>query len=256
MTQNMLRAVDDKATNSAGPALNDTEFDFVQSFIERLFPVYRRRGLDFHVSTDFDEFVAIRRQSANGFVYPTYDPGQSCITPENGFWIKICNAAGDVVAGQATRIFDIPDFYLLLQSGRLWFDRTLAPVPPFTVACELPNFGGRVAHLGGLWVEKAYRGNKLSTLICATTRALTLRNFGFDHETGLCFEAIALKQLPIVSYGHPQLALCIEDYFPVTRRAERMYLSHLSRAQAMQQIYAGWGLTDTAEEQRSGGMAA
>jgi hypothetical protein len=256
MSQNTSRITAETALNHANPALDDRQFDLVQSYIARLFPAYRRRGLEFHVSTDFDEFVAIRGASADGFVYPTYDPAQSRITPENGFWVKICNDAGDVVAGQATRVFDIPDFYQLLQSGRLWFDRALASVPKFAVDCELPEFGGRVAHLGGLWVDEAYRGSKLATLICATTRALTLRNYGFDHETGLCFEPIALRRLPIESYGHPQLALCIDDYFPVTGQRERVYLSHLSRAQALGQIEAGWGLADPAPAQKSVGVAA
>jgi GNAT superfamily N-acetyltransferase len=256
MLQSTVRVTTETVVAGVNPALDDAQFDLVQAYIARLFPAYRRRGLEFHVSTDFEEFVAIRRASADGFVYPTYDPAQSSIAPENGFWVKICNDAGDVVAGQATRVFDIPDFYQLLQSGRLWFDRSLASVPDFTVDCELPEFGGRVAHLGGLWVDEAYRGRKLATLICATTRVLTLRNYGFDHETGLCFESIALRRLPIESYGHPQLALCIDDYFPVSRRRERVYLSHLSRTQALQQIEAGWGLADPASAQKSVGVAA
>src|SRR3954447_17330392 len=164
MSQKTVRVATGTVGDACSPALDDVQFELVQSFIERLFPAYRRRGLEFHVNTDFEEFVAIRRASADGFVYPTYDPEQSRIAPENGFWVKVCNDAGDVVAGQATRIFDVPDFYQLLQSGRLWFDRALASVPQFTVDCALPNFGGRVAHLGGLWVDEAYRGNKLATL--------------------------------------------------------------------------------------------
>ena len=105
-------------------------------------------------------------------------------------------------------------------------------------------------------IDNTYRGHKLATLICATTRALTLRNFGFDHETGLCFEPIALKRLPIESYGHPQLALCIDGYFPVSGKPERMYLSHVSRAQALAQIAAGWGLAEPAAVQPPIGAAA
>ncbi len=246
MSQNTVRSVAQPTAQPIVHALDDREFDLVQSFIERLYPAFEQRGLSFHVSSDFVEFVAIRRASANGFVYPTYDPGQSRVSASNAFWVKICNAAGDVIAGQATRLFDTEDFYTLLRSGRVWFDRTLAPVPDFPFACALPNCAGRVAHLGGLWVDGPYRGAKLATLICATTRALTLRNFGFDHETGLCFEPIALKRLPIDSYGHPQLALCIEGYFPVSGKAERMYLSHVSRVQALEQIAAGWGLAGPA----------
>jgi len=252
MLQTTVRVAAETVLDSANPPLDDAEFDLVQSFVARLLPAFRRRGLEFHVSSDFDEFVAIRRASADGFVYPTYDPRQSRISPADAFWVKICNDAGDVVAGQATRIFDVPDFYQLLQSGRLWFDRALAPVPRFIVDCDLPSFGGRIAHLGGLWVDKEYRGNKLAALICATTRALTLRNHGFDHETGLCFEPIALRRLPIESYGHPQLALCVDGYFPVTRKDERVYLSHLSRAQALRQMAAGWGLAEPAPSQDVG----
>jgi hypothetical protein len=254
MAQNTLRTAA-RAAHPISHALNNSEFDLVQSFIDRLFPAFQQRGFSFHVSGDFAEFVAIRRASANGFVYPTYDPGQSCVSPANAFWVKICNEAGDVIAGQATRLFDTADFYALLRSGRVWFDRTLAPVPDFPFACALPNCAGRVAHLGGLWVDGPYRGHKLATLICATTRALTLRNFGFDHETGLCFEAIALKRLPIDSYGHPQLAPCIDGHFPVTGKPEHMYLSHVSRAQALQQIAAGWGLAEPAADRRLGAAA-
>ncbi len=256
MSQSTIRSVALATAQPTVGALDDGEFDFVQSFIERLFPAFEQRGFSFHVSSDFAEFVAIRRASANGFVYPTYDPAQSRVTPANAFWVKICNAAGEVIAGQATRLFDTSDFYMLLRSGRVWFDRTLAPVPDFPFACALPNCAGRIAHLGGLWVDGPYRGNKLATLICATTRALTLRNFGFDHETGLCFEPIALKRLPIESYGHPQLALCIDGYFPVSGKPERMYLSHVSRAQALAQIAAGWGLAEPAAVQPPIGAAA
>lgn len=254
MAQNTARSAA-AAAHPNSPLLKDREFDIVQSFIQRLFPAFEARGLSFHVSSDFDEFVAIRRKSANGFVYPTYDPGQSRVSPENAFWVKICNPAGEVVAGQATRLFDTPDFYALLRSGRVWFDRKLASVPDFPFACALPNCAGRIAHLGGLWVDGPYRGNKLATLICATTRALTLRNFGFDHETGLCFEPIALKRLPIDSYGHPQLAPCIDGYFPVTRKVEHMYLSHVSRAQALQQMATGWGLAQPAADRQLGAAA-
>jgi hypothetical protein len=254
MAQNTARSAA-AAAHPNSPLLKDREFEIVQSFIQRLFPAFEARGLSFHVSSDFDEFVAIRRKSANGFVYPTYDPGQSRVSPENAFWVKICNPAGEVVAGQATRLFDTPDFYALLRSGRVWFDRKLASVPDFPFACALPNCAGRIAHLGGLLVDGPYRGNKLATLICATTRALTLRNFGFDHETGLCFEPIALKRLPIESYGHPQLAPCIDGYFPVTRKAEHMYLSHVSRAQALQQMATGWGLAQPAADDRLGAAA-
>src|SRR5258708_413255 len=134
MSQFSARSAAETVDKGVASALDEAEFDLVQSFIRRLFPAYESRGLEFHVSTDFDEFVAIRRASANGFVYPTYDPGQSRIAPENGFWVKICNGAGEIVAGQATRLFDTEDFYTLLRSGRVWTDRSLAPVPDFTFA--------------------------------------------------------------------------------------------------------------------------
>lgn len=243
MPEGVARSIALQAETWQHPELDDAEFDLVQSFIQRLFPAYEARGLEFQVSSDFAEFVAIRHRSANGFVYPTYDPEQSAISPENAFWVKILNPAGEVIGGQATRIFETPDFYPLLRSGRVWFDRSLAPVPKFPFDCPLPPFGGRVAHLGGLWVDEAYRGRRLASLICATTRAITLRNFGFDHECGLCFEPVALRRLPIDAYGHPQLALCIDGYFPVSGKLERVYLSHVSRVQALQQIARGWGLT-------------
>jgi hypothetical protein len=244
MPESTARSITPRTETWQHPELDDAEFDLVQSFIQRLFPAYEARGFEFQVSSDFAEFVAIRRRSANGFVYPTYDPEHSDISPENAFWVKILNPAGEVIGGQATRIFETPDFYALLRSGRVWFDRSLAPVPEFPFDCALPPFGGRVAHLGGLWVDEPYRGRRLASLICATTRAMTLRNFGFNHECGLCFEPVALKRLPVLSYGHPQLAVCIEGYFPVSRKQERMYLSHMSRAQALEQIASGWGLAD------------
>src|SRR5690242_9329582 len=73
------------------PELGDAEYDLVQSFIQRLFAAYERRDLEFQVSFDFDEFTAIRQASADKFVYPTYDPAQSNVTPENAFWVKVTN---------------------------------------------------------------------------------------------------------------------------------------------------------------------
>src|SRR5260370_8404999 len=106
MSQSRARSAAETVENGIASALDEAKFDLVQSFIRRLFPAYESRGLEFNVSTDFDEFVAIRRASANGFVYPTYDPRQSRIAPANWFWVKICNAAVDIIPAQATRPSD------------------------------------------------------------------------------------------------------------------------------------------------------
>jgi len=71
MAQNTLRTAV-RAAHPISHALNNSEFDLVQSFIERLFPAFQQRGFSFHVSGDFAEFVAIEGAGHNN----TYDVGQ------------------------------------------------------------------------------------------------------------------------------------------------------------------------------------
>ena len=63
-----------------------------------------------------------------------------------------------------------------------------------------------------------------------------LRNHDIDHETGLVFEGLAMHGLPRKSYGYMRVAKVVDGFFPPTGKPERVYLCHITRGEALQQI--------------------
>jgi hypothetical protein len=216
--------------------LGDGEFALVQDYIAHVIDEVLEMGLRPEIEHNFDLFASIRGGVADKWVYPCYDPRLSD-TDHDGLWVRAVDRHGQTVATSAARIFETEDFYDLMRSERLWF-RAPDHAAPWRcpVECTIPVFGGIVGHAGGTWVHPEWRQRGLSSLMPKFARALMLRNHDIDHETGLVFEGLALHGLPRKSYGYMRVAKVVDGFFPPTGKPERVYLCHITRGEALQQI--------------------
>jgi GNAT superfamily N-acetyltransferase len=205
----------------------------VQRFVEGAFERLAAIRVDLTVETDFEAFAANRRGVADGLVYPTFDPRHSSLS-SGAFWLRAADRSGRTVATSAAKVFDAPDFFELVRSERLWFDkgpRLVGPTP--VVECAIPPFGGRVCHQGGTWVHPDRRGLGLAATLTALSRALMLRNHGIDFDTGVVSEASFRSRLAEVAYRYPRVEICVAAYEGFAGYPEPVYLCHMTRAEAL-----------------------
>jgi len=215
----------------ASEPLSDIEFGLVQQYCARTMAEILRLGLSVHIEQDFDAFAQARRSVGDGFCYPTFDPAR-CRISASDFWLRVVDDGGKTVSTLATRIFeDVEDFYQLIRSEAIWGDRILRAVGRCHPVCTIPPFGGVIAHNGGMWVDPTRRGHGLAKLLHGLSRGLALRNSAIDHDTGLVFEP--LVRVAFSQYQFPRCDLVIDGYFPPTGKPERVYLCHISRAEAL-----------------------
>jgi hypothetical protein len=223
--------------------LTDAEFGCVQDYCARVMNDIVRLGLSIHIEHDLHAFARLRRRMGDGFCYPSLDPTQCRIGPD-AFWLHACDDAGETTAILAARVFaEVDDFYRLMTSETLWWDRRLHPVGRCRPLRSIPAFGGTVGHSGGMWVSPTQRGRGLPKLMQGLSRGLQLRNHAIDVDTGLVFEPLvtfALRQ-----YQYPRCELVIDGYFPPAGKDARVYLCHMTRAEALSSM--GFAALDDAE---------
>jgi hypothetical protein len=191
------------------------------------------RGLCLRVRDDLSGWAALLAacDSADG-VNPTFDPRHSPVDSGSGFWLAVVDGGGDTVACCAYRVLREGPFAELVRSGRLWFD----PVPPSLrapVPCVLPadapDFRGVVGHIGGLWVRPDFRGLGLPGLLAQTTRAVAVRSYPIDWDTGVCRRAIAEKPRLVAAYQFFRMVPCVAGFFPPTGQVEQLHLGYSPR---------------------------
>lgn len=203
--------------------------NLVSEFLVRIYDELARLKVDVVVETDFAAFAAFRRRVADGLVYPTFDPAHSR-HDRRALWLRIVNHDGQTVGSFAVKVFETDDFYELMRTEELWFDRfprTVRPGPE--ISRPFRSFGGIVGHSGGLWVDRPYRGLGLSTLIPLLGRAVLLRNFGIEHDTAVVSELTYRKRYAETLYRYSRVAQCADNYTGFAGYPEPVYLCHQSR---------------------------
>lgn len=211
----------------------------VRTYIERL----ERDGMFVTVSTDMAAWVRMMKaMPKTRVVNPTFDPEFSQLNAANSFWVRITDMADNPVACIANRLFVTDDYVGLIRSWRLWYDRGLKPVRPLNIVLpsQTPFIAGRIGHHGGLWVHPGHRKRGLSYVLPRLTRALSLANFNVDWHAGMVFGDLGDSGLPKWGYGYTNMDLCIDGYFPVTDREERVYMTYIGREAMLKQ--ARWDL--------------
>jgi hypothetical protein len=213
------------------PPLTDEQFGCVQNYCGRAMNDIARLGLTVHIDHDLHAFARLRRRLGDGFCYPSLDPTQCRIGPD-AFWLHVLDAAGETTATLAARIFaDVDDFYQLMMSETLWWDRRPHEVGRCRPLRSIPAFGGTVGHSGGMWVSPTQRGRGLANLMQSLSRGLQLRNHAIDVDTGLVFEP--LVSFAMSQYQYPRCELVIDGFFPPTGKDARVYLCHMTREEAL-----------------------
>lgn len=192
------------------------------------------RGYELHVDSDLARWAAhLRAAPATTGVNPTFDPACSQVSAADSFWIDI-RAGGATAACAAGRLFVTDDYLELKRSLRLWFDRAPRPAHDrleLVVPAGVPHISGRVGHEGGLWVHPQHRKRGLSMILPRLVRAICLARFDVDWQCGMNFDDLTRSGLPVTAYGFPQVVPCIDGFFALTGRVERIHMAYMSRAQ-------------------------
>jgi hypothetical protein len=164
-------------------ALSINEYGEVRGAIDGYIAALAAVRISLCVRRNFRDYAAIRHANGDAHLNQAFDPVFTRFGADD-FWLLAQNQAGDHIATYCVRRFIVDDFYRLIRSQALWFGAARPADPRFVVECEIPPFGGEVAHAGGLWVRKDYRGAsrqpRLSTVMSRLACAIALRNRPFD----------------------------------------------------------------------------
>jgi hypothetical protein len=209
-----------------------SETDHAQDFVDFSLAWFDRHGYTLVVDVDMARWATtMARAMTEPAVNPTFNPRFSILSPHNSFWLDI-RAGSHTVATCAARCFTTDDYFELMPSMRLWRD---APPPGGPLAMtrppHMPLISGRVGHEGGLWVHPAHRKRGLSVILLHLIRALSVREWDIDWQTGLARREIGEHGIVQRVYGVPHVEPCFEGYFPVTRSHERLYIAYMSRGE-------------------------
>lgn len=220
-----------------------TDFTTIQSAIEGYLATGAREGVSLRVKRDFHEYVAVRRTHGDTHLNQAFDPQFTRFT-DRDFWIIAENAQGGAIATYCVRHLAVENFYSLVLSQTLWFGRPLRAIDQtYSPKCEIPPFGGDVAHGGGLWIRRDYRGSsRLAAVLPRLGRAVALRNWPLDHDTAMIRDdpressKVTDRKASFMGtrvYGFARVCRFVNGWFPPERRHAIMHLCHSTRTEAI-----------------------
>ena len=212
-------------------AWQKSDFDTVQSFVDYSVGWLDDRGYALTIDTDLSRWTAvIATTSVDAFVNPTFDPAHNRLSAANSFWLDV-RAGTETVATCAARVFHTEDYFDLMRALRLWWDHPAPEHGRLRVSpqANTPLIAGAVGHEGGLWVHPQHRKRGLSVILPHLARALCVREWDIDWQTGLTRQAIGECGIARWAYGMRHVELCFDGYFPPTRGRERLYLAYVNR---------------------------
>jgi hypothetical protein len=230
--------------------LSSYDFACIQLAIDGYFEAFAAAGISLRVRRNFGNYAAIRRAHGDTHLNQAFDPIFTRFGSDD-FWLLAQNQAGEPIATYCVRRLFVDDFYHLIRSQALWFGDPRPIEPRFVVECEIPPFGGEVAHAGGLWVRKDYRGAsrqpRLSTVMSRLACAITLRNRPFDHDSAMIRidprdppEVADRKamSLGVEAYRFARARRFVDGWFPPEGRHAVMHLCHSTRVEAVASLVA------------------
>jgi hypothetical protein len=230
--------------------LNIDQCSQVQRAIDGYVETLAAARISLRVRRNFRDYAAIRHANGDVHLNQAFDPVFTRFGADD-FWLLAQNPIGDAIATYCVRRFIVEDFYRLIRSQALWFGAARPADPRFVVDCEIPPFGGEVAHAGGLWVRKDYRGAcrqpRLSTVMSRLACAITLRERPFDHDSAMILidprdpaEVADRKavSLGVGAYGFARACRFVDGWFPPESREAVMHLCHSTRVEALASLAA------------------
>jgi hypothetical protein len=157
----------------------------------------RERGITLSFGS-FDDLVAANRANSQSWrrLVTMYDPAFCSLTPDHATCILGRNAAGEVVATQAARLYRMTKttFYDELTSLRAFYDnperdRNAGEVCSVS-AQSTRDMVGRVLCGGAAWYRPDYRGRFLSAILPRISRVYAFTRWQTDFTTSLMVEGI------------------------------------------------------------------
>jgi hypothetical protein len=172
----------------------------------------RDRGIYLSISTDLDELMEANRSNMKVWypLMPMFDPAYRSATPENMFWIRGVNAAGEIVLTQAARSYLWPDTTLdaELEAMNVFYAEPAeqaAVGEHCIVGTEaFRQISGAVCLTGSLWFRPDYRGLGLARVMPRITRAVALCRFYPQYFFSILQQHIIKAGMPQV-YGWPRV---------------------------------------------------
>jgi hypothetical protein len=169
----------------------------------------RLRGLDLYLAS-FEELAAVNRENRQHWapLLPQFRAGADGLSEDTAFCILGRNAAGEVVATQAARFYDISASNLQRESESLRLFYGSGEKPP-DAACRIRapiarKIRGYVAYSGSGWYRPDYRGVQLSAILPRISRAYALARW--NTQTTVSFINIGLVKKGIATrYGYTRL---------------------------------------------------
>jgi hypothetical protein len=216
--------------------------------IERYLVALDAIGISLRVRHDFASYVAIRRMQGETHLNQAFDPARVRFGGDD-FWLLAQNRSAEPIATYCLRRFQVGDFFTLIRTQRLWFSRRPRALDRrFAIACDIPPFGGEVAHGGGLWVRRDYRGRpRLPEVLPRFARAVALQARPFDHDTAMIRDEPGepadeadrkARYMGKTVYGFARVSRFVDGWFPPERRRAVMHLCHATREEAATSLIA------------------
>jgi hypothetical protein len=150
-------------------------------FVLRADRKLRDHGIRLTLSSDFEELRELNAQHRKNDWFalpPMFDPVFAKIGPDNAFWLKGIDHAGETVLAHAMRLYVWRDSTLKeeAESLRMLYDVAIdTPGARGEVSAPIASLmTGRVGYMGALWLRSEFRGKKLASTISPLTRAIGL----------------------------------------------------------------------------------
>lgn len=215
------------------PAAAQADYDVVQDFIEFSLEWLQQRRYALVIDVDMAAWARVMTDAVSAAsVNPTFNPHINSLSPHNSFWLDL-REGSHTVATMAARLFVTEDYIALKRSMRLWRDEppTAQGELMLTLPPEMPTIAGHVGHEGGLWIHPEHRKRGLSVILPHLIRALCLRQWNVDWQTGVTRRGIGECGIAKWAYGVPHVEPCFEGYFPITQAPDRLFIAYMSRAE-------------------------
>jgi hypothetical protein len=162
----------------------------------------RERGVFLSFST-FDELLEVNRRNSETWkpIIPIFNSAVSGMDPSEGFCILGRNAAGDVVATQAARLYDWAgsNFVDEAHSLRMFYKDPAKSLPGEAYEVTAPSgreIRGRVVFSGGVWFRPDYRRKWLTAILPRISRAYAFTRWSTDCTMTMMAEGIVKSGMP------------------------------------------------------------
>ena len=167
------------------------EYGAFRTFVETSYDNFKGRGLRYDTDDNLEAYSAAL-SNAGHYISVPHDPCSNHLTPENSYWGKLLDPAGEVVAGHAQQLIQTRSMWHEIQSGRLYADRKPGVVlldQGFYEDLNFPDFGGRIVFGGSAWIHPDWRNRNHSESLyqdfMALSRAISIRHWDADYYVAL-----------------------------------------------------------------------